>query len=84
MKLAPIFTPSARKPTPEPAKVDLRRVFLAGTCLWALAFVVSAVLVLWLRVLDQRVMVVCIFGVVVGVALLIWEHFHRRNEHRLV
>ena len=79
MKLAPIVKPSARKPAPEPAKVDLRRVFMTGTILWVLALVVSTILVYWAGVLNEHAIVVCLFGLGIGVALLIWEHFHRQN-----
>ena len=83
MKLAPIFNPSARRPGPEPVKVDLRKVFLTGTCLWVLALVECLPLVLWTDVLDERVIVVCLIGIGIGLVLLIWAYFHNRKERRL-
>ena len=83
MKLAPIFNPSARKPGPGPVKVDLRRVFMTGTILWALALIVSTILVFWADVLDEQAIVVCLIGVGIGLVLLIWAYFHNRHEHRL-
>ena len=83
MKLAPIFNTTARRPGPEPVKVDLRRVFLTGTCLWVLALAVSIVLVFWVNVLDERAIVVCLIGTGIGLILLIWAYLHNRKERRL-
>ena len=44
MKIAPIIDPSARKPSPKPVRVDLRKVFTFGTALWAIALIVCIVL----------------------------------------
>ncbi len=45
MKIAPIIDPSVRKPSPKPVRVDLRKVFMFGTALWAIALVVCIVLI---------------------------------------
>ena len=82
MKLAPIFDPAARKPSPKPVRVDLRKVFLIGTALWTAALIICAML-LALHVLVLRELVVCAAGVFIGIVLLIWEHFDRWDYRRL-
>lgn len=82
MKLAPIFDPASRKPSPKPVRVDLRKVFLAGTTLWVAALIVCAML-LALHVPALKELVVCAAGVLVGIILLIWEHFDRWDYRRL-
>ena len=82
MKLAPIFDPAARKPSPKPVRVDLRKVFLTGTALWTAALIICAML-LALHVPVLRELVVCAAGVFVGIVLLIWEHFDRWDYRRL-
>ena len=82
MKLAPIFDPAARKPSPKPVRVDLRKVFLIGTALWTAALIICAML-LALHVPVLRELVVCAVGVFVGIVLLIWEHFDRWDYRRL-
>lgn len=82
MKFAPIIDPAVRKPAPKPVRVDLRVVFGAGTALWAVALVVC--LVLWLCGFPTMVgVVVSVFGVVIGVLMLIWEYFDRWDYRRL-
>ena len=44
MKLAPIIDPSVRKPSPKPVRVDLRKVFMVGTSLWAVGLVICMIL----------------------------------------
>ena len=44
MKFAPIIDPNARKPSPKPVRVDLRKVFLFGTIVWAIALAVCMIL----------------------------------------
>ena len=82
MKLAPIFNPKARKPSPKPVKVDLRKVFLVGTCLWILALIVC-ILLSSANIISDRSVLVSASGVLIGIALLIWEHFDRWNYRRL-
>ena len=55
MKIAPIIDPSARKPSPKPVRVDLRKVFTFGTTLWAIALM-SLLLIMATRPrwLEQR------------------------------
>lgn len=82
MKFAPIIDPAVRKPPPKPVRVDLRKVFGLGTALWAIALIVSLVLLC----LDHNTIsfvVLCTAGVIIGVLLLIWEHFDRWDYRRL-
>lgn len=55
-----------------PVRLDLRRVFLAGIAIWALALVVSAVLLATGRV-EARTVATCAVGVVLGGLALVWE-----------
>lgn len=82
MKIAPIINPDACRPCPKPVRVDLRKVFLFGTALWAVALVVCAVL-LFLELDVLRALIVCAAGTVIGVMMLIWEHFDRWDYRRL-
>ena len=82
MKFAPIINPDVCRPTPKPVRVDLRKVFLIGTSLWALALIVCTIL-LFLEFDVLRVLIVCTAGTVIGVAMLIWEQFDRWDYRRL-
>lgn len=82
MKLAPILDPGARKPGPKPAQVDLHRVFFIGTTLWLIAGIVCLILVL-LGKHATGALIVCVSGMIIGVLLLIWEHFNRWYYRRL-
>lgn len=82
MKFAPIYDPSHRRDTPKPVQVDLRKVFIAGTVLWAISFIVCTILMFCGRpVMDE--LLICAFGVIVGICLLIWEFFDRWDYRRL-
>ncbi|NMM94174.1 DUF2530 domain-containing protein [Bifidobacterium oedipodis] len=82
MKFAPLIDPAVRKPAPKPVRVDLRKAFGIGTGLWAIALVVSLVLLAFDR--DTMPLVtMCVCGVVIGVLLLIWEYFDRWDYRRL-
>ena len=76
MKIAPIIDPSVRKPSPKPVRVDLRKVFMFGTALWAIALVVCIVLIAF-GIDAERAQTVCEAGTVIGVLMLVWEHFDR-------
>lgn len=82
MKFAPIIDPSVRRETPKPVRVDLRKVFTIGTALWALALVVCLILDAAGIGLDY-VRTVCAAGTIIGVTLLVWEHFDRWDYRRL-
>ena len=82
MKLAPIFDPAAHRPSPKPVRIDLRKVFLIGTAVWMAALIVCAML-LALHVPALKELVVCVAGVLVGIILLVWEHFDRWDYRRL-
>ncbi|MEE1295390.1 MAG: DUF2530 domain-containing protein [Bifidobacterium sp.] len=84
MKLAPILDPNARRPSPEPMQVDLRKVFGIGTVLWTLALIGSVCMWQLARVAwFQEATVISAFGVAIGVILLVWEHFDRADYRRL-
>ena len=82
MKLAPIIDPSVRKPSPKPVRVDLRKVFMVGTSLWAVGLVICMIL-LALGFDDERGQTMCAAGTVIGVLMLLWEHFDRWDYRRL-
>ena len=79
MKLAPIVNPDARKPAPKPLRVDLRKVFSIGTIAWIIATVVTFIIAL----LHITTAIVCASGMIIGILLLIWEHFDRWDYRRL-
>ncbi len=82
MKIAPIIDPSARKPSPKPVRVDLRKVFTFGTTLWAIALIVCIVLLAF-GINAERAQPVCEAGTVIGVLMLVCEHFDRWDYRRI-
>jgi len=82
LKLAPILDPSVRRPSPKPVRVDLRKVFTFGTALWAIALVACMIL-LAIGINVERAQTMCAAGTVVGVLMLVWEHFDRWDYRRL-
>lgn len=82
MRFAPIIDPSVRKPAPKPVRVDLRIVFGVGTGLWAVALIVCLVLeFVGMHTMPGIAMSAC--GVIIGLLMLIWEHFDRWDYRRL-
>lgn len=82
MKFAAILNPEVRKPAPKPVRVDLRKTFLIGVALWVVALIVCAILLACgMHVLDLTIMCAC--GVVIGMMMLVWEHFDRWDYRRL-
>lgn len=84
MKLAPIWDPAARRPSPKPMQVDLRKAFIFGICMWTLALIVS--LVGWLGFHMEwfhTSTYICGFGIIIGCCLLVWEWFDRSDYRRL-
>ncbi|NMM97274.1 DUF2530 domain-containing protein [Bifidobacterium olomucense] len=82
MKFAPIIDPAVRKPAPKPVRVDLRKVFGIGTTLWAMALVAALIVTLF----DDRaesMVIMCASGVIIGLLMLVWEHFDRWDYRRL-
>ena len=75
MKIAPIVDPHARRPSPKPMQVDLRKAFILGTVLWTIALIVC--------ICFRTSTVICAFGVVIGLLLLVWEFFDRSDYRRL-
>lgn len=82
MKFAPIINPDACRPAPKPVRVDLRKTFLIGTAIWCAALIVCSIL-LFLNLPVLRWLIVCAAGTVIGVMMLVWEHFDRWDYRRL-
>ncbi len=82
MKFAPIIDPNARKPSPKPVRVDLRKVFLFGTIAWAIALAACMILTAC-GVQAERAQIICTAGTVIGVLMLIWERLDRWDYRRL-
>ena len=76
MKFAPIIDPAVRKPAPKPVRVDLRKAFGIGTGLWAVALVIALILLAFNHS-TLSLVIMCAAGVIIGVLLLILEHFDR-------
>ena len=83
MKFAPIVDPTVRKSAPKPVRVDLRKVFLIGTALWVVALIVFGVLVAVGVDGLKDALIICAFGVLFGMLMLVWEHFDRWDYRRL-
>lgn len=82
LRFAPIINPAVRRPAPKPVRVDLRTVFLIGTGLWSAALIACFILdALGFDVATP--LIICAAGVVVGVLMLVWEHFDRWDYRRL-
>lgn len=82
MRFAPIIDPAVRKPAPKPVRVDLRIVFGAGTALWLVALIVC-VICQFVGIPCGHGIVICACGAIIGVLMLIWEHFDRWDYRRL-
>lgn len=82
MKLTPIINPDVCKPAPKPVRVDLRKTFAIVTSWWLIALAITvALLVCGFKVTSA--LVLCSSGVIIGVLLLVWEHFDRWDYRRL-
>lgn len=83
-EIAPIYDPTQRRPSPKPVQVDLRKAFIIGICCWVVALIVSIVVFSTAHSeMSRQSMFICSYGVLIGFALLVWEHFHRRDYRRL-
>ncbi len=84
MKFAPIYDPNARRTSPKPMQVDLHKVFIIGTICWAIALIVSIIGFSMTHTASfHQAVFICGCGVLVGIVLLIWEHFDRSDYRRL-
>lgn len=83
MRLAPILDPSKRKPGPKPAQVDLHRVFFIGTFIWCIAALACLILLFVSGEAWAAPLIICTAGMIIGVLMLIWEHFNRWYYRRL-
>lgn len=82
MKIAPIINPDARKDTPKALRVDLRKAFSVGTIIWLVLSILTAIFT-FLHICNLFTALICFMGFLVGIALLIWEHFDRWDYRRL-
>lgn len=84
MKIAPIYDPEKRRRGPKPAKVDLHRVFVVGLVIWcALAVIVTTLFFAFhIRIITMS-LYTCLFGIFVGIGLLIWEKINRDHYMNL-
>lgn len=57
-------------------------MFTFGTALWAIALIVCIVLLAF-GINAERAQTVCEAGTVIGVLMLVWEHFDRWDYRRL-
>ena len=65
-------------------QVDLRKAFIIGICCWVVALIVSIVgFSTTHSEMARQSMFICSYGVVIGFALLVWEHFDRSDYRRL-
>ncbi|MEK8227721.1 DUF2530 domain-containing protein [Oerskovia sp. M15] len=71
-----LIHPERRRPNPPALRVDLRPVVFIGMGLWAVALVVSMVLLAVGRA-TYEAPATCGAGVLLGVAGLMWERRHR-------
>lgn len=84
MKLAPILDPAARRPSPKPARVDLRKIFLAGEAIWLVMLILALVLRLSSQTrLNTLTLFTCAFGLVLGPFMLLWEKRTRSHYMKL-
>ncbi len=63
-------------------RVDLRKAFTIGTMLWIVAAIICLILQHF-GLVSIRVTLVCGIGVVIGLMMLVWEHFDRWDYRRL-
>lgn len=83
MNLEPIFDPRKRKPAPSPARVDMRTIFLCGTIVFAFLTIGFASVEIGLHREFGYKFWICLFGFILGLALLVWEHFNRSTYMKL-
>ncbi|MCB7136939.1 DUF2530 domain-containing protein [Cellulosimicrobium marinum] len=76
-----LLHPDRRRAEPEPQRVDLRAVILAGMGLWTVALVVCGVLLVT-GTAGPRGVSTCVAGLLLGGAALWWEHRHRAPADR--
>lgn len=82
MKFAPMINPEARKGVPKPLRVDLRKAFAIGTILWTVLSVILVFLALF-HILSWHFVRISVAGIIIGILMLIWEHFDRWDYRRL-
>lgn len=83
VNLEPIFDPRKRRLAPSPAHVDMRILFLSGTILFALLTIGFAVAENYFDRPFGYKFWVCLSGFLIGLILLVWEHFNRSTYMKL-
>ena len=73
-----LLHPERRRPDPEPATVDLRRIILIGMAIWLVALTVECIR--WVNGADgaPRAFAICLAGLALGVFGLDWVRRHPR------
>lgn len=74
-----LLRPESRRPDPEPVRVDLGRVVLVGTIVWALVLLGAGVARLAGVTGATEVLWVAVVGVLLGLLGILWS---RRNRAR--
>lgn len=85
MKLSPIFNPPTQKHV-RPARVDLRIIFIWGLSIWIVVFAIISIIIFGFHIRTNFLIIwfyTCIFGIGLGVLLLIWEYFTRSEYMKL-
>ena len=75
--IARLLHPELGRPAPRPAQVDLRSMLFVGTAAWVAALVVFAILGVVAEGSYRDQLAVCVAGLVLAGAGLVWEHTHR-------
>lgn len=73
-----LLHPERRRPDPEPATVDLRRIILIGMAIWVVALTVECIR--WVNGADgaPRAFAICVAGLALGGYGLVWVRRHPR------
>jgi len=76
-----LLHPERRRADPEPARIDLRRVFLVGIAVWLLAL--TAECIRWAGGADGAVRgaAICVVGLALGFVGLRWDRRHPEASH---
>lgn len=68
------FDPQHRPQELQPARVNIKKLFLVGTICWLVALAALGVLTLAGRSLDGRLALMCAVGLALGAIGYVWSH----------